>query len=315
MSLNVHDIPFYSTATGAYQYIMIHDLSPSQDGDKTTTLISVDELRTLIGGGGSEPVFTSAWQVRQPGNPNQANGYNVTVGLKIEKFLKDIFEKATPPTYTAPTASISTTPANDTFEMGTILNLTINGGFTKNDGGNATAHRILKNGAVLANTNTATDTIQLNSGSSFMYRYQADYLQGPVKNDDMGNPSPTNQIPAGVATSGMITFTGTLKRFFGPQISGFTNYRTLSSVFDNTSNIFIVQSGTTYKDFYILLPASRTLTEVKDLDALNAIITSSFVMTTVQIADVGGALQNYKLYKMANAVPYAINHRLQVTIS
>jgi hypothetical protein len=55
--------------------------------------------------------------------------------------------------------------------------------------------------------------------------------------------------------------------------------------------------------------ASDTISSVIDLDALNADITSSYVLSTFNVNDGGGTAVSYKVYTMTIASPYASSHR------
>lgn len=240
------------------------------------------------------------------------NGQTVPAkGKTAKEVILDACIDLIPPVYISPTASITGT-TNTNIETGTTLSITVTGTFTQNDAGQKTAERILKNSTQASTTNSFTESIKLSLPVT--YRYEVDYAQGAIKNDSAGNPYPNGRIPAGTQTANRI-YTPSLKRFFGAGVSGLTNYRSLSSDFDTSALTWIIDSGNSLKDFYILIPANRTLQSVVDLDALNANITSSFIMSNVQVPDAGGDLQNYKLYKMSNAAPYAASHRLQITIS
>lgn len=117
-----------------------------------------------------------------------------------------------------------------------------------------------------------------------------------------------------------LTLTGSYRRFFGavstiPTTSA--QVRALSSVFDNTSNTFILNTGSVEKIFVIAIPATKTLSTVIDLDAANALVTSEYVLsgTLTSIDDVSGSPVAYKVYINSIAsVPYTNNHRHQITI-
>jgi hypothetical protein len=53
------------------------------------------------------------------------------------------------------------------------------------------------------------------------------------------------------------------------------------------------------------------MTEVLDLDALNANITNSYVLSTFGVSDAGGASSDYNVYTMTNGLPYSSSHRHQ----
>lgn len=273
----------------------------------------LDALENLKEGSGAGK-FTKSWVVQQPNNPNQANGLQVNVGDAIEDFLIAIFRKASPPNYVLPTASLSTVPANSQFEVGTTLNLSLTGTFNQNDGGTYTARRIYKNGSLFVSGESATDTITLTLGTSISYSFQVDYNKGPIKNNSLGVPDPTNQILAGTTSSGNVTFSPLLKNFYGAAAGDLTNYRNLP-LSNFGDNYFVIQTGTTLQDFYIVIPSNKKLDKVWDAN-ISANITSVFGSAiNIQLADAGGTLQNYKLYKFHADTPYSVSHDYQINIS
>jgi len=86
-----------------------------------------------------------------------------------------------------------------------------------------------------------------------------------------------------------------------------------SKIFVDYSNPFNLETGTTQRNFSVAIPNSLSVSEVLDLDALNANITSTYVLTTFNVEDGGGISKNYKIYTMTNAIPYTSNHRHQIT--
>ena len=121
-------------------------------------------------------------------------------------------------------------------------------------------------------------------------------------------------MPAG-SLSTNTSFTGYYKRFYGPT-DGNTAPRALpSNALDNASTTFNLVTGTTHRIFDLYIPNNRTLSEVLDLDALNANITANYVLQgTVQVADAGGDMVTYKHYRMTNDIPYGESHRHQIKL-
>jgi hypothetical protein len=79
---------------------------------------------------------------------------------------------------------------------------------------------------------------------------------------------------------------------------------------------FTLNTGT-LKDFMVALPIGRAITNVIDLDALNANITGQYVLQTpiaVVLAD-GTTTSTYSIYKNTIASAYSSNHRHQITIN
>ena len=61
------------------------------------------------------------------------------------------------------------------------------------------------------------------------------------------------------------------------------------------------------------MPATLSISSVVDLDALNADITASYVLSTFNVNDAYGTPTSYHVYTMTAGIPYAANHRHQVT--
>ena len=83
--------------------------------------------------------------------------------------------------------------------------------------------------------------------------------------------------------------------------------------FIDSSNPFNLETGSSYKNFTVAMPAPHAISEVLDLDALNANITANYVLSNFDIVDGGGTTINYNVYTMSNAIPYTSNHRHRVT--
>ena len=88
-----------------------------------------------------------------------------------------------------------------------------------------------------------------------------------------------------------------------------------SKTFIDSANPFNLETGSSYKNFTVALPTSQVITEVLDLDALNANITANYTLSNFDIVDGGGTAVNYNVYKMSNAIPYTSNHRHKITRS
>ena len=87
----------------------------------------------------------------------------------------------------------------------------------------------------------------------------------------------------------------------------------LGKVFVDSSNPFNLETGSSYRFFTVALPKSLSITEVIDLDALNANITANYVDSSLDVEDGGSTPTSYNVYTMANAIPYTSNHRHRVT--
>jgi hypothetical protein len=85
--------------------------------------------------------------------------------------------------------------------------------------------------------------------------------------------------------------------------------------FTTGSNPFNLNTGITHVNFVVALPDPLVITQVLDLDALNANITASYVFSNsiTTVPNYIGESTNYNVYVMTNAIPYTSNHRHEVT--
>jgi len=128
-----------------------------------------------------------------------------------------------------------------------------------------------------------------------------------------------NTSPIGTFNSSLFTVTSRFYRFFGASAitpSNSTEVRALSSSAFQTSSAstFILNTGSTETIFIVALPSGTTISNVIDIDALNANITSEYILTgTVNVQDAGGTNRTYNLYRMTLGAPYSSNHQHQIT--
>ena len=243
------------------------------------------------------------------------NGDIVPEFATVQEQLKDIGQLAIPQTFTEPTATITSIPNSaNSLELGTSLSVELQGVFIQNDAGNATGTIYLKDGLELA---TNTDIIKLTL-SGFDYRASISYEAGTgFKTDALGNVYP-NTIQAGTVESGIITFKGYEAIFFDSvsfKPTNSTEVRVLDKRLTNSGNTFLLNTGTTETIFCLWLPDSKTLVSVIDLDALNAEITSAYIIEPLVVNDANNTPVSGNLYTMTQGVPYDVNHRHQITIS
>ena len=88
-----------------------------------------------------------------------------------------------------------------------------------------------------------------------------------------------------------------------------------TQIFNDGSNPFNLNTGSTLKDFTVAMPNTLSISQVLDLDALNANITASYVNNPFNVEDAGGTAVAYNVYTMSNSVPYSSNHRHEITRS
>lgn len=229
-------------------------------------------------------------------------------GLTAIEAMIDAVTEYIDPVFT----SFSVSGQSTTVEVGTTLSgsktftwaITAGSGVVNTiDIYNITAGSTLVSGTPNDGSQAATiTTIQLNSnGATQSWR-------------GVGN----NSSPVGTFNSSPFTVTSRFYRFYGPTASNPTNsaqVRALSSsAFHTGATTFTLNTGSTQVKFAVALPPGVTISQVIDLDALNANITSEYVLTgTVNVTDAGGTSRSYNLYVMTIGSPYASDHRHSIT--
>jgi actin-like ATPase involved in cell morphogenesis len=105
--------------------------------------------------------------------------------------------------------------------------------------------------------------------------------------------------------------------FYGPSASVPLNSAAVRSLpsrlFTTGNNTFNLNTGSTEVNYIVAIPNTESISQVLDLDALNANITSQYINNPFNVNDAGGTAVSYKVYTMTNAIPYSSNHRHQVT--
>lgn len=84
--------------------------------------------------------------------------------------------------------------------------------------------------------------------------------------------------------------------------------------FSDAGNVFTLNTGTAYKNFVVALP-SKTIVSVVDSTALNANITSQYVLSSglTYVNDYAGNTTSYNIYVMSPAGTYSTNHEHIIT--
>ena len=131
-----------------------------------------------------------------------------------------------PATYSTPTVGISSNKSSS-YEIGTDMtslgSVNLSYSYNQYDGGTMVANSqvFYKNGTSLGagvssdvNAGTLSGTSRYLT-SSISYYVNVTYNAGPVKNDNLGAPSPTGQIGASNVSSGSITISPFQNRYWG----------------------------------------------------------------------------------------------------
>jgi hypothetical protein len=262
-----------------------------------------------------------------------SNGQVISAaGRTFEEVIRDAAIADLAPTYTPATIAL-TQSATTLAEVGASYTNNLAATFTRNDAGAISALRIAKNGSDLTPNGTTGTLAKTDTGAyvlgAISYIAYANYAAGAVKNytpsgtPDARTPLVRNanapQAAENNFASSTLTLTGQYMIFHGASASAPANSANVRALptnrFTGTGNTFTLTTGTVERIFAIAMPATMSLVSVIDLDALNANITSSYVLSTFSVNDAGGTAVSYKVYILTNAVPYPSSHSHQVTVA
>ena len=139
-----------------------------------------------------------------PGSVGGNLGDRVTVleeaNVQLESNLSWIMgQLEQPPSYSAPTASLSISPNRTIHNESTRI--TITPSFSRRDGGDMISYTLRRGNDVLIESTSLqsyTDTVTLqHGGSNASYSMTVTYGDGPIKNTNTGRPYPETSIKAG----------------------------------------------------------------------------------------------------------------------
>lgn len=136
-----------------------------------------------------------------------------------QQTLQQLYDRAIPPIYTAPSTQVTSTPPQGGYERGTVFNgsqIALGHNYIQQDGGSETGTAFLRNGS------STSTPVNFTLTSTTTFQAVTTYAQGPIKNDSHGNPYPTGRIPSGTVTSSTIIFT--------PYDKGYAGYATSALV-------------------------------------------------------------------------------------
>lgn len=295
----------------------------------TDEIVYIDETKT------QKPLSSSKskqeWEV-QLGSGGTVGGLKtgdtIPEGTTMDELIKLLTQKAVPPVYSEAgvTCRVSSGNQASSYEVGTQINTTIQGTFTQNDAGALTTIEILKNGVSIQSQATSPITSEAQTFTlgeeTVSFTAKATYADGPVKNDNLGQPSPDGQIKAGSKTSSAVSFTGKRNLFYGtgvgaaPEASsevvrGLANKKLGPT--NGTSFNINVAVGQQY--VIIAYPATlRDLTKCFYVEQ-NTDLAANFEKSNISVQGANGAAgADYKVYVYEMAIPAAAGMTLQVQI-
>lgn len=252
----------------------------------------------------------------------------ISAGTSLDDIIKKLLVKRIPATYTRPTVNIAC-PKAGSYEVGTNVEVGVTGTFKQNDGGAVTKMQVIKNGATPAALESATspityaETLSVLDGNT-TYKVIAEYAQGAIKKDNLGDDSPAGRIEAGSVTSSTSTITGFRKAFYGaglgdPAITTSDNIRALG----RSANA--VKKGTTFSisvpegQQFAVFAYPKSIGEVAQVMYVETNDTGASSKFTRSEVNVCGATAEqdaiaYYVYSYKMAVPASANMTFKVTL-
>ena len=239
-------------------------------------------------------------------------------------------QKSVPATYTQPgvTCRVSSGTAAGSYEVGTSITTTLQATFTQNDAGALTTLAINKSGESSpiisgATSPQTTDAQTFTLGEETVsFTATASYAAGPVKNDNLGQPSPEGQIQAGSKTSAAVSFIGKRNLFYGTG-TGATPEMTSELVRGLANKKLGPANGTTFDinvaagQQYVVIAYPATLRNLSKCFYVeqNTDLVENFALQTKSVQGANGAAgADYKVYVYSMAIPAAAGMTLQVQI-
>ena len=262
-----------------------------------------DGLSWVLIVGGSAGAITADFQVYGVSQGIYNDGNVIPAGTSLEDVIKNMLQRVIPPTYASPTLSLAGSGVL-TVEAGTTVSPLLTPTFNQRDGGSALAYQLKKDGLEqLANP----DGPYVLGDESITYQATQTYGQGPIKDDNQGNPYPTGQIQAGTATSNIVTYTGKRKMFYGLDNAVIRSLGFIMGPVNGTNFTFNIPAGTTRVTF--AYPATlRDVSTIKYFELGNGEVKDTFTKTLVDIEGAAGfTAMSYKVYTYAPAVPFGDN--------
>lgn len=311
-------------ATGEKDKIEEAKLAGKIDANDFVVTSDTDELAYINKDGETRFIkdrTTEAVQFKGTSIGNWTDGKTVPIGITFTEWLKQAAQKPIKATYTQPSVSIANNggQASGAVEAGTSITPKLRAIFNKADAGNLTKLEVLKDGVSVGSDTASpynyTGEAIVIGDETISFTAKATYEEGAIKNNNLGEPSPEGHVLAGSVSSSAYNITGQRNAFWGTGVGKFEDansdkIRTLSNKKLNVASgnkvSLKVETGQQYIIF--ALPSPRTLTQVIYDDLGDKGMLSSFVKSTVGVADARGGengLKDYSCYVYNLSTPAA----------
>ena len=278
-----------------------------------------------VGGGtgsGSVTADITVYGVTQGG---YSDGNVIPAGTSLEDVVKNMLQTIIPPTYASPTLGLVGTGSGNS-EAGTTITPTLTPSFLQKDGGAITLYTLNRLGSPVFSAAAAapfSDTPFILGDTAVSYQASAAYDQGPIKDDNQGNPTPAGQIAASSTLSNTVSYTGKRRLFYSFD-TGIAAPVASADVRALSHNILAPVAGTTITlnipagttRVVIAYPATiRDMVSVKYVELGNGEVKDTFVLSNVDVEGADGFTAiSYKVYTYVPAVPFGDAVTYNVTI-
>ena len=239
----------------------------------------------------------------------------IPAGVTLDEAIKYMMNGISVPEYTAPTITITNTgTTGNHYEVGTMVNPVIGAEWVQNDAGTLNSIVITKNGTPIEDaTYTGSDASEFSyapgefvlEDGSIMYEIEANYAEGPIKNDNIGKPYPNGHIEAGSVKSSDVSYIGCRKTFWTSTDGAESITYTSDAIraYDHSElNVGAGEKTLTFPQYtrciVLAIPATMTVTAVHS-DQIPDLTVGNFATTNTQVADVRGGengLADYTAY-------------------
>lgn len=296
----------------------------------TDEIVYIDETKTQKPLGSSKS--KQEWEVKLGSGGTVGGlktGDTIPEGTTMDELIKLLTQKSVPASYTQPgvTCRVSAGTSAGSYEVGTEINTTIQGTFTKNDAGELTTIEILKNGSSILSQATSPITSEAQTFTlgeeTVSFTAKATYAAGPVKNDNLGQPSPEGQIKSGSKTSAAVSFVGKRNLFYGTGVGAVPELnsevvRGLSGKQLSPSNGTVFTINIEVGQQYVIFAYPATLRDVNQVmyvETNDTGMAASFTKSNISVQGANGAAgADYKVYSYGMATPAQAPMTFKVTI-
>ena len=278
----------------------------------------------------SNMVFTEQFGKYKP------SGGKVTVpseGKSLKGLLLDAYSEDKNPVITQPSVGISSSTAR-AYEVGTVVTPAYSGSFNvgKYEYGPTTTGVSVTEWQATNNVTTETKATQTGSfaqytvpdGSNYRITIKATYSDGATPVTALGAQYEAGKINGGSKTAQSGAITGYRNSFYGTLADKSVDVdNTVVRALQQKSgkslangNTFTVNIPVGAESVLILYPATlRDVTSIKDVNGLNADITSAFTKSEMSVTGANNYTAiNYKMYRLDYAKPNDTANKYTVTI-